>query len=69
MPSTAIRSYSYDAARRELTVTFVTGRRYLYFDVPAGAADGLSGATSKGGYFNRVIRGAYRFVELASEAA
>jgi hypothetical protein len=68
MPSTAIRSYSYDPDQRELTIEFVTGRRYLYFDVSARTAEGLKGATSKGGFFNRAIRDRYRFVELASAA-
>jgi hypothetical protein len=30
MPSTAIRYFRDDAARRQLQVTFVTGRRYVY---------------------------------------
>jgi hypothetical protein len=34
MPSTAIRNLFYVPAKREMWVTFVTGRRYVYADVP-----------------------------------
>ena len=34
MPSTAIRRIMYDPIDRELWVTFVSGRQYVYFDVP-----------------------------------
>ena len=34
MPSTVIRSFDYDAGRNELTVTFVTGRVYVYSLIP-----------------------------------
>ena len=35
MPSSVIRSYHYDPARRELSVVFQSRRRYTYIDVPA----------------------------------
>ena len=69
MPSTAIRAFRYDAPRRALEVTFVTGRRYRYFDVPETVADGLAGAFSKGRFFNARIRDRFRYRELAPEGA
>ena len=39
MPSTAIHDFRYNYDARALEVTFVTGRRYLYHDVPPGAAE------------------------------
>ena len=34
MPSTVIRRYAYDHSTGELWVEFMTGRRYVYSDVP-----------------------------------
>jgi KTSC domain len=64
MPSTVIRAFEYRPERRELEVLFVTGRRYLYVDVPPQEAEGLRGAFAKGVYFNRRIRDRYRYTEL-----
>jgi hypothetical protein len=67
MPSTAIRHFHYRAERRELEVTFVTGRRYLYLGVPQSEVDAFRAATSKGRYFNAHIRDyPYRELEPAS---
>lgn len=67
MPSTVIRSFAYRAEAGELEVTFTTGRRYLYRDVPAEAAEALRAAFSKGRHFNARIRGRYPFAELEGE--
>jgi hypothetical protein len=67
MPSRVIRAYEYDALKRELIVTFVTGRRYAYEGVPNEVFAWLSSARSKGVYFNRFIRDAYAFRELPPE--
>ena len=60
MPSKVIRRFDYALDRRELTVEFVTGRRYLYLDVPMAEATGMRSAFSKGDYFNRRIRDRYK---------
>jgi hypothetical protein len=52
------------ADSRELEVLFVTGRRYLYADVPPEAAAAFRAAFSKGSHFNRHIRDRYRCREL-----
>ena len=67
MPSTVIRAASYDPDRQVLDVTFTTGRRYLYQDVPPGAADRFQAAFSKGRHFNAHIRDHYDFIEVAGE--
>jgi hypothetical protein len=64
MPSTVIRRFDYRPERRELEVTFTTGRRYLYSDVPAKAVEEFRAAFSKGIHFNRFIRDHYAFREL-----
>ncbi len=56
MSSTAIRRIMYDPIDRELWVTFVSGRQYVYFDVPPEKFSAFSHAESRGGFFNREIR-------------
>jgi lysyl-tRNA synthetase class 2 len=65
MPSTAIRARSYDAASAELTITFVTGRIYVYEKVPADVVADFNAAFSKGRFFNLYIRDRYRYREVA----
>ena len=56
MPSTVIRRYVYCPDKGELWVEFVTGRRYVYSDVPQEVASALGSAFAKGVYFNTRIR-------------
>ena len=65
MPSTAIRAHYYRPERRELEVTFITGRRYVYFDVPQEKVDAFRAASSKGAFFNNQIRSYYDYREIA----
>ena len=69
MPSSVIRSFTYDRERAALDVTFVTGRRYRYFMVPPYLAAGFAEALSKGVYFNARIRDRFPFEELAGDRA
>jgi KTSC domain len=64
MPSTAIRNLFYVPAKRELWVTFVTGRRYVYSDVPSDVFDAFKVAPSRGAFFNQEIRDRYVFREV-----
>jgi KTSC domain len=67
MPSTAIRNLFHDPAKRELWVTFVTGKRYVYSDVPSDVFDAFKTASSRGAFFNREIRDRYAFREVTRE--
>jgi hypothetical protein len=67
MPSTVIRHFRYDPTERELYVTFVSGRRYVYKDVPPDVFDAFRGAFSKGTFFNREIRDGYACREVTRE--
>ena len=67
MPSTVIRHFRYDSVERELQVTFVTGRRYVYQDVPPEVFDAFRAAFSKGTFFNREIRDRYACREVTRE--
>lgn len=65
MPSTIIRRFDYLPQTRELVVELVTGRRYVYSDVPEEEAQRFRAAFSKGVHFNRYIRSHYAFRELS----
>ena len=60
MPSSVIAAHSYDEASRALTIRFVSGRRYVYRDVPPAIYAALTRARSKGSYFNAHIRDRFR---------
>jgi hypothetical protein len=67
MPSTVIRRYAYDHSTGELWVEFVSGRRYVYSDVPREVAETLGSAFAKGVYFNSRIRDRYECREVEHE--
>jgi DNA-binding transcriptional regulator GbsR (MarR family) len=67
MPSTAIRYFRYDAHKRELQVTIITGRRYAYYDVPPEVFEAFRTAFSKGAFFNREIRDRYAYREISDQ--
>jgi len=60
--SDVIRSFEYDAANRRLLITFQTGKRYTYQDVPEEIYRALQSSPSKGEYFNAHIREYFTFV-------
>jgi len=66
MPSSVIRSWSYDEAAHRLDIVFVSGRQYSYHAVPLRIAGGMKQAMSKGSYFNRRIRGRFAFTEAVA---
>jgi len=69
MPSSVIRRWDYDEAEQRLDITFVSGKRYSYHEVPPRVAQGMREAFSKGSYFNRRIRDHFAFTEHRSRAS
>ena len=67
MPSTVIRRYAYCPDSGDLWVEFVSGRRYVYSNVPREVAETLGSAFSKGVYFNTRIRDRFPYREVAHE--
>ncbi len=61
MPSTVIAAFRYLSSRRELEVTFRSGRVYAYQEVPPEVAEAMNAAFSKGEFFNARIRDRYVF--------
>ena len=66
MPSSVIRAWNYDEPAHRLDITFVSGKRYAYHEVPERIAAGMRRALSKGSYFNRRIRDHFAYTELTS---
>ncbi len=59
MPSKVISAYRYEPGTRRLWITFVSGRRYVYVDVPPEVYEEMRLSFAKGEYFNRKIRDQY----------
>ena len=69
MPSSVIRYFRYAPDTRELKVTFVSGRLYVYEDVPPEVAAAFREARSKGTFFNHEIRDRYVYRDVTHEYA
>ena len=67
MPSTVIRSFSYDPASAELLITFQSGRQYVYCDVPEEIYTAMKAAFAKGEFFNSRVRDHYSFRRMESK--
>lgn len=61
MPSSVIRDFCYRPEQHALDVTFVSGRRYRYLQVPDAVHRQLREAFSKGEFFNAHIRDHFHF--------
>jgi KTSC domain len=64
--STTLITFAYDVDSQLLQLEFRDRAIYHYFDVPADVYQGLAGASSKGSYFNRAIRGQFAFARIGS---
>jgi hypothetical protein len=62
--SSGIRDAVYLPERRELHVTFASGRTFAYGDVPQSLYEAYLASPSKGAFFNIAIRGRFQFREL-----
>lgn len=60
--SSNLASVGYDSKSATLEVAFLNGRIYQYHNVPSVLFNGLMSASSKGQYFDRMIKkGGYSF--------
>jgi hypothetical protein len=62
--SSVIQRALYDASTQNLTITLVTGRTYVYEDVPHEVYAAFMAAESQGGFFNAHIRDEFYMHEL-----
>jgi KTSC domain-containing protein len=67
--STTLITIAYDLDRQLLHLEFRDRAIYHYFDVPVDVYQGLVIAPSKGGYFNRSIRGRFVHARLETTAS
>lgn len=62
--SSVLVSLAY-AGDQTLELTFRSGSRYRYFDVPQAVVDQLLAAESKGAHFNRNIRDRFPYQRIS----
>jgi hypothetical protein len=67
MASTVIRGAWYVPDREELDLLFVSGRRYIYSDVPLAIARAFAEAQSKGRFYNHQIRNRFACREVGKQ--
>ncbi|MFU0505837.1 KTSC domain-containing protein [Pseudaminobacter sp. NGMCC 1.201702] len=68
MPSTLIRNIEYDEATKTLSVRLVTTNdRYVYEGVDPRTYQAFKSAFVKGRFFNRFIRGQYKYRVVAED--
>ncbi len=69
MPSSVIQASHYDTQARELAITFVSGKVYVYRGVPPVIYAAYERASSKGSFFNAYIRDRYEYQRRSSASA
>ena len=67
MPSTVIKRFLYDADTRTLYVTFVSGQRYAYSEVPPELPAAWSAAFSKGEFFAAHVRDGFPYRRIGRD--
>jgi KTSC domain-containing protein len=67
--STTLAALGYDEVHEILQLEFRSRAIYRYFGVPAPVYESLLAAPSKGKYFNRAIRGNFRYARAAKTGA
>ena len=63
--STMLAAVAYDEVSELLQLKFRSQTIYQYFGVPATVHAALLDAPSKGRYFNRIIRGGFRYCRVS----
>jgi hypothetical protein len=67
--STTLAALAYDEVGQVLQLEFRSRTMYRYFGVPAAVHQALLLAPSKGGYFNRFIRGSFPYCLISNAQA
>jgi hypothetical protein len=66
MPSTVVAHMDYYPESSTLRVTYTSGAKYDYINVPANVYEEMKQARSKGEYLNKVIKPHYACRKLTS---
>ncbi|MEH2281204.1 MAG: lysine--tRNA ligase [Nostoc sp.] len=64
-PSSLIKEFRYEPTTQTLTIEFDNGSVYEYYKVPLSVKEGLENAPSDGQYFNKFIKGKFKFEQLS----
>lgn len=64
MPSTVVRSFTYDEALHRLRIFFLSGKVYDYLQVPKTVYEQMKDAFSKGSFFNEQVKPFYEFEKV-----
>jgi KTSC domain-containing protein len=67
MPSAVIAGYDYDVIKEILTVRYHSGKIYNYLGVPEKVYREMRATMVKGIFFNRNIKGKYRFEQVTPQ--
>jgi lysyl-tRNA synthetase class 2 len=60
-----IKQFTYEPKTQTLTIEFDSGSVYEYFKVPPSVKDDLDNAPSKGQYFNKFVKGKFKYEQLS----
>jgi hypothetical protein len=64
MPSTVIRSFSYNEDESKLRIVFLSGKVHDYFQVSKEVYAAMRMAFSKGKFYNEHVKSNYHFEEV-----
>jgi len=64
MPSSVISYFFYNENDKLLKIVFVTGKVYVYKNVPLSIYNHLRASISKGKYFNKFIKDHFDYIQL-----
>ena len=67
MPSAVIAAYEYNPVTETLTIRYHSGKVYNYLAVPEKVYREMRSTMVKGIWFNRNIKGKYRFEEITPQ--
>lgn len=62
--SSLVASVGYGSEAQTLEVRFCNGRTYRYFNVPVAIYESFVAASSKGFFFNDVVRGRFGYARI-----
>ena len=65
--SSALATIAYDRTLQLLRLEFNSRALYQYFGVPAAVYESLLRASSRGNYFNQVIRGKFPYHRISND--
>jgi hypothetical protein len=69
MPLAVIAAYDYDPEKKILKIRYHSGKVYHYLEVTEKVFRGMRSTMVKGIWFNRNIKGKYKFEEVSPQTS